>query len=193
MYKDKSINRQAVNNGIIDTIIETLHSRSPIEKQHSFNVSYVCAKIGTAMNLSEAEISKLGRAGYLHDIGKIVLDDSLLSAEFINEDELDVIRQHALVGYRILNLFDDTVDLAEYVYNHHERWDGTGYPRGLKGAQIPLASRIISIVETYDRILNRGDKPVDKRKADAVETINRAAGTQFDPLLTKLLSEVIEE
>ena len=101
-------------------------------------------------------------------------------------------QQHSVVGYRILNLFDDTLDLAEYVYGHHERWDGAGYPRGLKGEQIPLLSRIITVVETYDRVLNRGELSLDERKLAALDVIKNGAGTQFDPQIAELFIRIME-
>ena len=147
-------------------------------------------KMGEALGLSQNELSKLKRAGYLHDIGKIVLDDELLATESLNEDELEAVRQHAVVGYRILNLFEDTMDIAEYVYSHHERWDGTGYPRGLTGEQIPLLSRILSVAEAYDRIVNRDEVmhlSLKERKAEALEIIRAASGTRFDPQVVNAL------
>jgi HD-GYP domain-containing protein (c-di-GMP phosphodiesterase class II) len=80
-------------------------------------------------------------------------------------------QQHSAVGYRILSLLDETLDLAEYVYSHHEKWDGSGYPRGLKGEQIPLISRIIAVAETYERVLNKGDFPLRDRKKAALDVI----------------------
>lgn len=100
-------------------------------------------------------------------------------------------QQHSVVGYRILNLFDDTLDLAEFVYSHHERWDGTGYPKGLKGEQIPLISRIISITEAYERVLNRGDLPMEERNKVAIEVIKEGAGKQFDPQIAELFIQII--
>lgn len=191
MYKDKTINRKSVNKDIIDTIIHTLHLRSPLEKQHSFNVSELCSVVGAELQLSETEISKLKRAGYLHDIGKIVLDENYLLNDSMDEDGLEKIQQHAAVGYRILNLFDDTLDLAEYVYAHHERWDGTGYPRGLKGAQIPLLSRIISVAENYDRVLHRGELPLRERRLAAIKAIEQGIGTQFDPQIAETFIQII--
>ena len=88
---------------------------------------------------------------------------------------------------------DDTLDLAEYVYGHHERWDGAGYPRGLKGEQIPLLSRIIAVTETYDRVLNRGDLPLNDRKLASLDVIKNGAGTQFDPQIAELFVQIIEK
>jgi putative nucleotidyltransferase with HDIG domain len=193
MYIDKTMNREAVNKDVIDTIVETLHSRSEREKQHSITVSRLCGEIGKALRLPEPEISKLKRAGFLHDIGKITLDDSILSKDSPTDEEREKMRQHSMMGYRILNLFDDTVDLAEYVYGHHERWDGAGYPRGIKGEQIPLISRIVSVVEAYDRILNRGDNPSEERRKKAIETIKEEAGKQFDPHIAELFVQMMEK
>jgi len=191
MYKDKTINRQSVSKDIIGTLVETLHSKNPREKQHSEFVSEICGMVGKALNLPEPEISKLKRAGYLHDIGKIKLDESVLSNESLIDEEAELIQEHSVVGYRILNLFDDTLDLAELVYSHHERWDGAGYPRGLKGEQIPFLSRIITIVETYERILNRVDKPLDERKARALEVIKDEAGKRFDPDIVEVFLKLM--
>ena len=102
-------------------------------------------------------------------------------------------KQHSVVGYRILNLFDETLDLAEYAYSHHERWDGKGYPRGLEGEQIPLIARIISIAETYDRVLNRGDGPFEERKRAALKAIKDSAGKQFDPELAGLFVQTMDK
>jgi diguanylate cyclase (GGDEF)-like protein/PAS domain S-box-containing protein len=193
MYKDKTMNRTSINKDIIDTIVKTLHARSPREKQHSITVGKLCFNTGTALHLPETEKSKLKRAGYLHDIGKIILDDSILYRDMLSKDELEIMQQHSVVGYRILNLFDDTLDLAEYVYGHHERWDGAGYPRGLKGEQIPLISRIISVVETYDRVLNRGELPMEERKLAALEVIKNGIETQFDPEISEIFVQMIEK
>ncbi len=193
MYKDKTMNRKTVHRDIIDTIIETLDEKSDNVKRHSIAVSILCGKTGAALKLPEPEINKLERAGYLHDIGKIIFDESFLKKEVLSDEEQEKMRQHAVAGYRILNLFDDTLDLAEYIYSHHERWDGLGYPRGLYGEQIPMIARIISIVETYERVLSRGKLSMEERKKAAVEVINEGAGSQFDPQIAATFIRMISE
>lgn len=193
MYKDKIANRKSISRETIGKIIETIYSKNPDEKQNSADTAMLSLKIGEVLGLSQNELSKLKRAGYLHDIGKIVLDDKLLATESLNEYELETVRQHAVVGYRILNIFEDTMDIAEYVYSHHERWDGTGYPRGLKGEQIPLLSRILSVAEAYDRMIYRKEVmyySTEERKTEALEMIRAASGTRFDPQLVDALVEI---
>ena len=193
MYKDKTMNRKSINKDIIDTIIETLHVKSPKEKQHSLLVSELCGEMGAVVHLPELVVNKLKRAGYLHDIGKIVLEDSFFSKKNLSEEEVEKVQQHSVVGYRILNLFDDTLDLAEDVYGHHERWDGSGYPRGLKGDEISLLSRIISIVESYERALSRDELSLPSRKKKAIKTILEGAGKQFDPHLAELFVQMLDK
>jgi diguanylate cyclase (GGDEF)-like protein/PAS domain S-box-containing protein/putative nucleotidyltransferase with HDIG domain len=190
MYKDKTINRRAVNKGMISNIQETLYSRNPREKRHSMNVSRLAAQIGAELGLRESEISRLKRAGYLHDIGKITIDREILSRDDSLDEEAEVVKQHSVVGYRLLNMFDETVDLAEYIYSHHEHWDGSGYPRGLKGGQIPLLSRILAVAEVYERILNSGDGPVQERRKRAVDVIREGSGSKFDPQVVEALGQI---
>lgn len=113
------------------------------------------------MKLTNEEIKRLKDAGYLHDIGKIVLSkDTISNGEDISEQEKKKLKLHSVVGYRILNSFDDTLDLAESVLSHHEYWDGSGYPKGLKGEEIPKLARIISVAESFDSLTNHMNKNV---------------------------------
>lgn len=193
MYRDKTVNRVATNNRILDTIIETLHARNPKEKRHSQNVASLCTQMGIALNYSETDIKILSRVGYLHDIGKIVLNQKIVENQDLTKEEKEQVRLHPVVGYRILNLFDDTLDLADYVYNHHERWDGSGYPKGLKGEEIPLISRIITIADAFERIYFKLDDPPKERKAKAIETFEKDVGTYFDPLLSSIFIQMVKE
>ncbi len=187
MYKEKSLSRKSFGVDTINTIMNTLHERSPQEKKHSEEVSLLCNKIAQAMGLPETEIKKIREAGYLHDIGKIVIDENILNKEdILSEDESQKMQQHSVVGYRILNLFEDTLDLADIVLSHHEKWDGTGYPRGLKGEEIPLFSRIISLAEYYERKLPKSGTFAPKTKENMINKLREGAGRRFDPALTEL-------
>lgn len=197
MYKDKTLNRKLTNKEMINTIVESLHAKNPRERQHAHAVEQLCGRIGAALGMPASEIEKLRRAGFLHDIGKITLKPAILAKDMLtDEEEHAQVQQHALVRYRLLSLIDDTMDLAEYVYNHHEHWDGTGHPRGIKGEQIPLISRIIAIAETYERALNRTASlqayTQTERKQKAITVIQDQAGSRFDPKIARLFVRMMK-
>jgi diguanylate cyclase len=175
MYLEKSIDRKSNNLYQIDTIIEKFHKDRPREKEHAKNVSEISQRIGKALDLSDREIKKLKDAGFLHDIGKMVLDQSIMKDgyDFTEQEK----KQHAVIGYRILNSFDITTDLAETVLTHHERWDGSGYPKGLKGKEIPKTARIIAVAEYYDTMLQNKDISND----EIIKEMKKQSGVKFDP------------
>lgn len=193
MYKDKAINRNVNNKNMIRKILNNLHNRSPREKRHSENVSGLCERIAEEMGLSKSEVRRLGENGYFHDIGKTVLEDGILNKQRdYNEEEFRKMQQHPVVGYRILNLFDETIDLAQGVLNHHEHWDGTGYPKGINGEEIPLSSRIIAVAETYDAMTNdRYNRSISHE--EAVNEIKSLAGSKFDKDVVDAFTRVIQK
>lgn len=192
MYKDKTMNRKSENRQMLDTLVEALHEKYPREKQHASSVSNLCARLGAALQLSSTELEKLKQTAALHDIGKIVLNESIIVKDQLTEEEAAKKQQHPLFGYRILSLFDDTLDIAEYVYSHHEMWNGSGYPKGIRGEQIPLISRIISVSEAYDRIMNTQRLPLEAREQAAEQYIKDGIGTRFDPRVAETFIRMIE-
>ncbi|MGI6631005.1 MAG: HD domain-containing phosphohydrolase [Bacillota bacterium] len=192
MYKNKIVEDQSNRDKSIKTIINTLHEKNPREEQHSKRSSEICRKIGKALGLSESEISKLEAVALLHDIGKIAINEGILNKPGkLKEQEWDEIRKHPEIGYRILNTSYEFSELADCILAHHERWDGRGYPQGLKGENIPLISRIIAIADSYDAMTS--DRPY--RKALSIERavleIIKNSGTQFDPEIAKLFIEKV--
>ncbi|MFA5467614.1 MAG: HD domain-containing phosphohydrolase [Sphaerochaetaceae bacterium] len=185
MYRIKSNSRSAVTKETIKTIMRNIFSRSLLEERHANAVRDLSYQMGQALNLPETELSKLARAAYYHDIGKITLPDELLKRDVFTPEEQMEVKQHAVTGFRILNLFDETLDLAEYVYGHHEQWDGSGHPRGLVGKQIPLISRIIAICESYERALYRGSQTIPNVE-NALTVIEEGKEKRFDPYLAEV-------
>ncbi len=192
MYSEKVLDRNHMRNISIENITDVFYKISPREKQHSRNVSQICEDIGKAMNLSEIEIRRLKEAGYFHDIGKIALDESLLNKDDeLTQQEWKEMKEHPIVGYRILNSFDNTLDLAEYVLAHQERWDGTGYPKGLKGEEVPRLARIIALAESYDKMVNPLFSKEPMTKQQAVREIQKYSGTRFDPEIVDVFVKMI--
>lgn len=193
MYKDKTINRDSVNSELIKTIIKTLHSNFPRERVHSINVSKLSSDLAQAIGLKDKDVRKVREAAFVHDIGKIVFKDEIINKkDVLNPEGKEVLQQHSLSGYRILNLFEETMDLAEGVISHHEKWNGAGYPSGLKGEEIPVMARIIAIAETYDVLTN----PMfdgSMTKEAALAEIKKYSGINFDPEIAEKFIEMMRE
>ena len=134
------------------------------------------------MDLGIEQSEKLELLVTLHDIGKISIDNSILiKTEALSEEEWLEMKKHPSIGYRIAMASSGLKSIAEEILCHHERWDGTGYPQGIGGDEIPLLSRILSIIDAYDAMTN--DRPYRKALSHefALSEIERNSGTQFDP------------
>lgn len=192
MYKTKLIETEGVKGNVINTIVNTLHEKSPREEQHSKRVSEICQSIGIAMGLSEIEIGRLKIAGLLHDIGKIAIEENIFNKPGrLTEQEYNEVKRHPDIGYRILSSSPSMLELAECVLAHHERWDGKGYPKGLKGGEIPIASRIIAIADAFDAMTSYRPYREAMSEEQAIDEICKNSGTQFDPVLAKVFIDKV--
>lgn len=182
MYKRKFLESKSFRNSIIRTMQQTLHEKSHETEVHAERLVDLSKELAVSLKLSSKEISDLELAAMLHDIGKISISNSILEkSEKLTEDEWLLMKTHSESGYRILKSIPELSHVAEFVLCHHERWDGAGYPSGLKKEEIPLLSRIISVVDAYDAMTEDRvyRKAIDSD--EAVEEIIRCAGSQFDP------------
>lgn len=192
LYKRKLFEGPSMRGKAISAIISTLHEKNKREEMHSIRVSALCEKVGKALGLSEAEIQELKTAGLLHDIGKIAINENILNkAGKLNEEEKEEINNHPEIGHRILCSVNDMSDIAEYVLSHHERWDGRGYPRGLKGEEIPIQARILAIADAYDAITSERSYRSALPAEFAIKELRNNKGTQFDPELVEIFIECI--
>lgn len=194
MYMKKTLDKGQKKEDAFNAILETLYGEFPAEAEHSRRTSEICKKIARKMNLPESEINKVSKAAYLHDIGKVALDKEVATKnEYMVDETWKEMKLHPVVGYRILNAFDHTIDLANIVLGHHERWDGSGYPQGLKGKETPQLSRIIAVGERFDDMTS--DKPYRKAisKKEALEEMRRNVGTHYDQEVVDALERVIQE
>ncbi|ROR27295.1 PAS domain S-box-containing protein/diguanylate cyclase (GGDEF)-like protein [Mobilisporobacter senegalensis] len=192
MYKNKFFESPNIRGNIVHNIMNTLKENSIIEGGHSERTGESGVKIARALNQSEEELEKYRTACLLHDIGKIAIDKEIITKKTkLTEEEWVTIKRHPEIGYRILNAVPEYAEISEYILAHHERWDGKGYPKGLKGEEIPYISRIISLCDSYDAMIS--DRPYRKGMSEdeAVDEIKKCAGTQFDPDIAKLFVEEV--
>ncbi len=143
------------------------------------------------MGLQKEEINVIARGAFLHDIGKMAIPDNiLLKPGKLTEEETAIMREHAYSGYKMLSKIPFLGEAAEIVYSHQERYDGLGYPRGLKGDEIPLGARIFAIADTLDAITSdRVYRPAQSFQA-ARKEIEAWSGRQFDPAIVKVFLEM---
>lgn len=194
MYTHKLFEINSHRNETIKTIINTLHEKNPREELHSERVSSMCNLIGKALNMSIDDLKLLTLISQLHDIGKIGIDDSILNKPGkLTDKEWESIKKHPEIGYRILSTAPEYSEIAQDILSHHERYDGKGYPRGLKADDIPLRARIISIADAYDAMIS--ERPYRKALThdQAIEEIKINTGSQFDPVIAKIFIELFNE
>jgi len=160
---------------------------------HSRRVTAFTIAIAKAMGLTADQIRVIARGAFLHDIGKMAIPDAILNKPgALTPDEVGIMREHSYHGYQIVKKIPFLQEAAEIVYAHQERFDGTGYPRGLKGEQIPLGARMFAVADTLDAITSdRPYRPAQTLTA-AREEIQRWAGRQFDPEVVKMFLSMPE-
>ena len=161
---------------------------------HTQRVTELTLKMAWAYGLSQSEIMHIRRGVLLHDIGKLGVPDAILhKPDKLTEEEWVVMRRHPQLAYEMLYSIDYLRPAIEIPYCHHEKWDGTGYPRGLKGEEIPLAARMFAVVDVWDAVTS--DRPYraawDKQKA--LDYIKQESGRHFDPQMVELFCSVIGE
>jgi len=182
MYRHKVSERSSMRSNTIDIIINTLFEKSNRESLHSKRVSQICQAIATNMNLKKDDISLITMAGLVHDIGKIGVDEKILNKPGkLDNSEWEEIKKHPETGWRILSATNEFAELAQFILEHHEKWDGKGYPNGLKGEEIAVEARIIAVADAYDAMTRDRSYRKGFSKVEAAIEIRRCSGTQFDP------------
>lgn len=192
MYKHKVMENSSVKGKTIYTMINALHETNKREEEHSRRVSALCERFGQALALSDREMNALKSMSLLHDIGKIAIDEKILNKPgALSHLEYEDMKRHPEIGYRILSAVPELNEIAEYVLAHHERWDGNGYPRGLKQEDIPYLARIITIVDAYDAMTSDRSYRDAQDESWAIRELEANAGRQFDPLLVPIFTAIL--
>jgi response regulator RpfG family c-di-GMP phosphodiesterase len=178
----------------LTALINSLEARDPYSRHHSVRVTHIAGNFSKKLHLADELVDSLRLAGALHDIGKIGIPDAiLLKPDKLSPEEIDIIRQHPVIGDNIVAPLNLLPRERALILHHHERWDGSGYPMGLAGEEIPILSRIIALADSYDAITS--DRPYRKCRThdEALVEITAHAGSQFDPDLTRQFVEIMSQ
>jgi HD-GYP domain-containing protein (c-di-GMP phosphodiesterase class II) len=177
-----------------EKLMSALRFRDEYTATHSERVARLAVKIARKLGLPEETIERIQAAARIHDIGKVAIPDKvLLKEEGLSDQDWELIKQHPLIGADLisgLEVYKDCVDIVKY---EHERWNGSGYPEGLKGEQIPLGARIVAVADVYDAL--RSDRPYRRAMTleEAIGELKRMRGKELDPKLVDILLEILEE
>jgi two-component system, cell cycle response regulator len=172
-----------------NVLMQLLAEREPRLSSHVRDVGALATEIGRELGLSGEQLDELHRSAELHDLGKIAIPEAVLNKPGpLNDSEWTLMRQHTIIGERILNVAHALRPVAKLVRSTHERWDGAGYPDGLAGERIPLGARIIFVCDAFDAMTSQRAYGSPKTHAQALTELQRNAGTQFDPRVVEVFS-----
>mgnify|MGYP000294474368 CR=1 FL=1 len=195
MYRRKLGDRNSRKSKTMDAVLSTLHVKTEETKDHCDRLGEYAVK--TLIKLGYSRVSDLEDIKLLcqvHDIGKITISEDILSKPGkLTDEEMDKIKSHSEAGYKIIKNIVESDTIANGVLYHHEKYDGTGYPFGLKGGEIPLFAKIVSVCDSYDVMITGRPYQKTKTKVEAIKEIERCKGTQFDPIIADAFISAIQK
>ncbi len=194
MYREKLHRGQSARSAIMQTLKQALEARGCVAEGHYDRLQHLVSMLAKSLGLPERTRTDLRLLVQFHDIGKVGLSDRILhKGGALDAEEFAEMRQHAEIGHRIALSAPDLAPIADWILKHHEWWNGQGYPLGLSGEEIPLASRILAIADAYDTMTNGRPHREAMSSKEAVKELKRCAGTQFDPALVKKFLSVLRK
>lgn len=195
LYMKKISGGRSYGNYVITSLLNILRDKTSETEKHCLRIQAMCETLGNRLGYVPQQIEDLKLLATLHDIGKIGTPDCILKKRGqLSRAEFEVIKEHSAIGYRIISIFPNFQSIAQGVLHHHEHWDGSGYPDGLKGEDIPIQSRIIAILDAYDVMryeARQYQRPMTT--AEALRELCRCKWTQFDPYLVDVFTGIILE
>jgi HD-GYP domain-containing protein (c-di-GMP phosphodiesterase class II) len=179
---------------LLGSLVNALEAKDEYTKGHSQRVSNYAVMLAHKLNLSEEELDTIRKAGTMHDVGKIGLPDNILHKRGkLTEQEYEIVRRHARIGANIIEPIHYFRKMLPCILYHHEHYDGTGYPRGLKGSEIPLGAQIMAVADVYDALTTARDYKPGCSPEEAVRELRRVAGSQLNPRLIDSFVQMLSE
>ncbi len=193
-YREKQKNDVRIILQSMNTFISFIDAKDPYTRGHSRRVAMYAAEISKRMRLSEDEVQNVYYAGLLHDAGKISVPDAVLNKPGkLSDEERKLIQDHTVAGGKMLKQMTSLRGIRETALYHHERYDGNGYPEGLKGESIPLYARIVGVADSYDAMSSNRVYRRHLNKDEIIEEIQKGSGTQFDPNIVPYMVDMIND
>ncbi|MCF7925174.1 MAG: diguanylate cyclase [Candidatus Izimaplasma sp.] len=194
MYKRKMLSKTSMHSKIIESMQKALHEKSDETESHGNRLFQYLKGIAESYGLSNDMMDDLQLLCMLHDLGKIGVNDDVLQKKGkLTDEEWIEMRRHPEIGYRIAQASPGLENVSKYILSHHERYDGTGYPKGLKGQDIPLLSRMLSVADAYDAMTTSRPYNTVKPQKEALKELEDHSGTQFDPEIVSLFVKQMNE
>jgi len=194
MRKVEALNEKEQALGTLQALTTAVDAKDRYTARHALTVTDHAWAIGRHLGLDDDELATLERVGLLHDIGKIGIPEHvLLKPGKLSPEEFAIVREHSAMGARIVESIPSLRDMPPYIRHHHEHWDGTGYPDGLSGEEIPLLCRILAVADTFDAMTS--DRPYRRslRAQAARAEVVRFSGAQFDPKVVEAFVEATRQ
>ena len=192
-YRQKLAESKSARGSLMKSLLKTLAVKTSETEDHVLRMRELALELGRILGLPESTLDDLAVLTLIHDIGMVGIPDSILTKVDapLSADEQEALKKHPEIGYRVAQASIELAHVADGILSHHENWDGTGYPQGLKGEEIPLIARIVAIVDAYDSMTAGRSYKAAKSKKQAIHEIRRLAGTRFDPDLAEAFARVV--
>lgn len=194
MYKDKLKRSKAARNAIIEALLASIFKRESMHEESSEKVQELCMKMGHRVRLDEEKMADLMLLAQVFELGKVTIPEDILNKPGkLTEQEWEIVWQHAEKGYRIASASPELAGIADLLLKHHENWDGSGYPLGLQGENIPIECRILALASAFCSMIN--PRPYAKILSEeaALREVERCAGNQFDPDLCEIFQDIVKD
>lgn len=194
MYRNKLMENKSSRSSTISSLLKTLHEKHSETEEHTMRIKNLSLSLGKRLGLTQDKLDELELLALLHDIGKIGIPEHILMKPGkLTEEEWQIMKTHSEIGYRIAKSTPELSHIAYEILTHHEKFDGTGYPKGLRGESIPILSRIINVIDSFDVMTHKRVYKDALYEDYAIEELKRCTGTQFDPFIVKEFLSLLNE